>query len=196
MACHHCDLMQRVPPGPQGAVAVCRRCGCELVRYQSKDLQRPLALACAGAVLFALFNAFPFLALKKAGLVHQTHLITGIYFLSQQGAHSLAALVALTVLLVPAAHLFALLYVLIPATFNRTLPGMFRVFRWVRTLQPWHMLEIFMLAVLVSLVKLAKLAEIVPGPAVYCLAAFIVVTAAANAGLDPHAVWALWKDPR
>lgn len=51
----------------------------------------------------------PVLALKKAGLVHQTHLIAGICFLTQQGAHLLAALGALTGLSVPGAHLFALL---------------------------------------------------------------------------------------
>ena len=195
MACHHCDLVHEVPTGPPGAVAVCLRCGCELVRHKPKNFQRPLALLCTAALLFVMFNAFPFLTFKKGSLVHQTYIISGIYLLAKQGMPFLAALVALNLLVIPGLHLLGSLYVLVPVSLNRRVPGMFAVFRYVRLMQPWHMVEIFMLGVLVSLVKLAKMAQILPGTAVYSLTGFIFVMAAAGASMDPHEVWSRWKEP-
>ena len=196
MACHECDLLQKIPLVPEGSAAHCRRCGSTLVQNKPKSFQRPLALLFAGVILFVMFNAFPFLTFKKEGLEHQTHVVTGIRQLADQGMPALAALVAVNLLIVPGLHLLASLYVLVPVSLNRRAPGMFRVFRYLRLLQPWHMVEIFMLGVLVSLVKLAKMAQIVPGVAVYSLTAFIFVMAAASAAVDPHEVWERWEVPR
>jgi paraquat-inducible protein A len=196
MACHDCDLLQQIPPVPEGAAAICRRCGTLLIQNKPKSFQRPLALLFAGVILFVMFNAFPFLTFKKEGIEHQTHVVTGIRQLADQGMEALAALVAINLIIVPGLHLLASLYVLVPVSLNRRVPGMFRVFRYLQLLQPWHMVEIFMLGVLVSMVKLAKMAQIIPGVAVYSLTAFIFVMAAASAAIDPHEIWERWEDPR
>jgi len=196
MACHDCDLLQSIPAVPEGCAALCRRCGTVLIRNKPKSFQRPLALLLAGAILFVMFNAFPFLTFKKEGLEHQTHVVTGIRQLADQGMEALAALVAFNLIIIPGLHLLASLYVLVPVSLNRRAPGMFTIFRYIRILQPWHMVEIFMLGVLVSMVKLAKMAQIVPGVAVYSLTAFIFIMAAASAAVDPHEVWERWEVPR
>ncbi len=196
MACHECDFLQKIPQVPEGAAALCARCGTVLVRNKPKSFQRPLALLVAGAILFVMFNTFPFLTFKQGGLEHRTYVVSGIRDLADQGMPQLAALVAFNLLIAPGLHLLAFLYVLVPVSLNRRAPGMFRVFRYLRLLQPWHMVEIFMLGVLVSMVKLAKMAQIVPGVAVYSLTAFIFVMAAASAAVDPHEVWERWEDPR
>jgi paraquat-inducible protein A len=196
MACHDCDLLQSIPAVPEGCAALCRRCGTVLIRNKPKSFQRPLALLLAGAILFVMFNAFPFLTFKKEGLEHQTHVVTGIRQLADQGMEALAALVAFNLIIIPGLHLLASLYVLVPVSLNRRAPGMFIIFRYIRILQPWHMVEIFMLGVLVSMVKLAKMAQIVPGVAVYSLTAFIFIMAAASAAVDPHEVWERWEVPR
>jgi paraquat-inducible protein A len=196
MACHDCDLLQKIPFVPEGAAARCGRCGSVLLHNKPKSFQRPLALLFSGVILFVMFNAFPFLTFKKEGLVHQTHVVTGIVQLADQGMEALAALVAINLIIVPGLHLLASLYVLLPVSLNRRVPGMFHVFRYLRLLQPWHMVEIFMLGVLVSMVKLAKMAQIIPGVAVYSLTAFIFVMAAASAAIDPHEVWERWEAPR
>jgi len=196
MACHDCDLLQKIPVVPEGSAANCRRCGALLVRNKPKSFQRPLALLLAGAILFVMFNAFPFLTFKKEGLEHRTHVATGIRELYEQGMWGLAVLVAVNLIIVPAMHLLAYLYVLVPVSLNRRAPGMFRVFRYLRLMQPWHMVEIFMLGVLVSMIKLAKMAQIIPGVAVFALTAFIFVMAAASAAVDPHEVWERWEGPR
>jgi paraquat-inducible protein A len=63
------------------------------------------------------------------------------------------------------------------------------VFRFVRSIEPWGMMEVFMLGILASVVKLAQMASIIPGISMYAFAALIVVIAAAAASLDPRIVW-------
>ena len=62
------------------------------------------------------------------------------------------------------------------------------MFRWIETLHPWAMTEVYLLGVLVAFVKLSDIATIVPGWRCI-LAALIVVMAATDAALEPEAIW-------
>jgi paraquat-inducible protein A len=128
--------------------------------------------------------------------LHQTNLITGIKVLYTQGMPELAVVVLLTTILAPLAQLLGMLYLLLPLKHHRIPPQFAPVFRFVRGLQPWSMMEVFMLGILVSVVKLAKMAQIVPGVAIFSFFALILVLAAATVSLDPHEVWDRWEKLR
>jgi paraquat-inducible protein A len=188
-ACHECDLLYELSPLPEGSVAKCSRCGAVLQRHKRDSLDRTLAWAIAGLILFAVANTYPFLALKSEGLVHETTLITGVEQLYKQDMRSVAVLVFLTSILFPFLQLAGTLYVLLPLKFDRLPWKVAPVFRFIRSLQPWSMMEVFMIGILVSAVKLAKMASIIPGLALYSFALLIFVLAAVAASLDPHIVW-------
>jgi len=196
IACHECDLIHRVKPLPIKGVANCTRCGSVLYRHKPNSLERTLALSLAGLVLFVLANSFPFLALKMESQLHQTNLISGINALYTQGMQGLAAVVLLTTILAPLAQLLGMLYLLLPLRHDRVPPQFAPIFRLVRGLQPWSMMEVFMLGILVSAVKLAKMAQIVPGIAIYSFFGLIVVLTAATVSLDPHEIWQRWEKLR
>ena len=193
IACHECDLIHRIKPLPRKGVANCSRCGSVLYRHKPNSIERTLALSLAGLVLFVLANSFPFLALKTDTQLHQTNLITGIKVLYDQGMEPLSILVFLTTILAPAAQLLGMLYLLLPLRQRRVPPHFAPIFRFVRGLQPWSMMEVFMLGILVSIVKLAKMAAIVPGVAIFSFFGLIVVLAAATVSLDPHELWHRWE---
>ena len=115
---------------------------------------------------------------------------------SQPNVAVLVSAVLLTTIISPLVQLTGLFYVLLPLKLDRLPPAVWRVFRWVRKLQPWSMLEVFMLGILVALVKLAKMADIVPGISLFCFLGLIYVLAAISAALDPHSVWEKWWDRR
>jgi paraquat-inducible protein A len=190
IACHECDLLYELPPIPEGGVAKCSRCGAVLQRHKRNSLDRTLSWAIAGLILFAVANTYPFLALKSEGLVRETTLITGVEQLYKQDMRSVAVLVFLTSILFPFLQLAGTLYLLLPLKFKRLpwwKPAL--VFRFIRTIQPWSMMEVFMIGILVSAVKLAKMASIIPGLALYSFVILIFVLAAVAASLDPHLVW-------
>ena len=101
----------------------------------------------------------------------------------------LSLLVLLTTILVPLLQLLVLVYVLVPLYLNRTPWKLGSIFRLFHSLQPWGMMEVFMIGILVAVVKLVGMAQIVPGLALWSFAVLIIVLAAAAANLDPRLVW-------
>ena len=195
VACPDCDLLNRLA-GPATATLLCARCGAVLRRHRPDSIDRTLALVVAALLLFALANAFPFLAMQTGGLVQETTLLSGVHELWRQDLRLLAALVFCTCVLVPAAQLIGLGTILLPLRLGRRPPpGATRILRLVQAAAPWGMMEVFMLGILVALVKLGHMATIVPGVSVFSFAALIVVMAAAFSTLDPVLVWAR-LDPR
>ena len=190
-ACHECDLLNRLPALPPHGTACCARCQAPLLRHKPDSIERTLALTVAAAILFAVANTFPFLGLKSGWLVQQTTLATGVKLLYAQGMHGLATLVALTCLVIPALQLLLLLYLLVPLKLGRVAPHSAHLFRLLGHLQPWSMLEVFMLGILVTLVKLGHSVTLLPGVSIWAFAALIVVLAAQTLALDPHRVWEL-----
>jgi len=189
VACRDCDLLQRLSALPEGATALCRRCGGVLRRRRRNSIERTLALTLAASFLFVVANAFPFLAFDMRGQVTQTTLLSGVIDLHRQGVTAIAALVALTAVVAPLLQLSLLLYVLFPLQLGRIPWQMARAFRLLRHVQPWSMMEVFLVGILVAVTKLVDMATVVPGLALWAFAALIVVLAASMASLDEEAVW-------
>ena len=189
IACQECDLLHRARPVPEESAAICRRCGATLYRNKQNSLDRTLALAIASLILFIVCNTHPFLALKKEGLIQETTIITGVKELYNQGMVELSLLVLFTSILAPLIPLSVLIYVLLPLKLNR-LPWKAAIFfRCLQTIQPWSLLEVFMLGILVSVVKLSKTATVIFGLGLYSFLILIFVLAATIAVFDPQIFW-------
>lgn len=189
VACHDCDRLHVLGPLPDGATARCTRCGGVLRRQRTHGIERTLALAFAAAVLFAVANAFPFLSFEMKGQVTQTTLATGVKDLYEQGTWEIAALVGITSIVAPLFQITLLLYVLLPVHWGLRAWGMTDAFRLLRRVQPWSMMEVFLIGILVAVTKLRDMAEVVPGPSLFAFVALILVLAGAMSSLDPATVW-------
>jgi len=196
IACHECDVIHRIKPLPGKEVAHCIRCDAVLYKHKPNSLDRTLAFAMAGLILFILANSFPFLALRIGSQVRETTLITGIYELYVQGMQVIAILVLLTTVLVPFTQLMCLFYIILPLKFGRLPKGLPGVLRFLNSLQPWSMMEVFMVGILVSVVKLGKMGKIIPGISLYSFLALIFVLTAMTVSLDAHLIWQKWDKNR
>jgi paraquat-inducible protein A len=190
IACHECDLLQREIALPLGGSALCRRCGGVLYRSIPDGFDRTLAYMLAAAVLFVVANAFPIVALEAQGTRISTTLFGSVRTLHDQDMTSVAALVFVTTILMPALEIGAMLYMLLPLKLGRVPKELPVMFRLVQTVRPWGMVEVFMLGTLVSLAKLAHIAHVVPGVAIWSFAALMFLLAAAAASFDSHDLWA------
>ena len=196
ISCHECDVIHRIKALPGKGTAHCIRCGAVLYKHKPNSLDRTLAFAMAGLILFILANSFPFLGLKIGAQFRETNLITGIYELYVQGMQVIAILVLLTTVLVPFTQMMCLFYIILPLKFGRLpkrLPG---VLRFLHSLQPWSMMEVFMVGILVSVVKLGKMGKIIPGISLYSFLALIFVLTAMTVSLDAHLIWQKWGEQR
>ena len=194
IACHECDVIHRIKTLPAKGAAHCIRCGAVLYKHKPNSLERTLAFALAGLILFILANSFPFLGLKIGAQVRETTLITGIHELYVQGMQIIAVLVLITTILAPLIQMMCMFYVLLPMKFGRVPRMLPRVLRFLERVLPWSMMEVFMIGILVSVVKLAGMAKIIPGISLYSFLALIFVLAAMTVSVDSHLIWQKWEE--
>ena len=190
IACHECDLLCRDTPVAPGSKACCRRCGAVLYRRIPDSLDRTLACLLGAALLMIVANAFPIVGLEAQGNRTSTTLFGSVRTLYDDDMTSVAALVFVTTILMPALEVGAMLYMLLPLKLGWLPKGLPAMFRLVQTVRPWGMVEVFMLGTLVSLAKLGHLAHVVPGVALWSFGLLMVLVAAAAASFDPHDLWA------
>jgi len=189
IACHSCDFLHRIIPINNDAKACCARCGMVLYQQTNNSLNRALALNLTALMLFIIANTYPFLTLKLNGMVEENVLISGVISLYSMDMQGLAALVFATSIAFPLLLILAMLYLLLPLRWGRVPPWRGLVYRMVQMLQPWSMLGVFMLAVLLAMVKLMDMATIVPGVALFSFVGVVLCAAAARSHLDHRLIW-------
>jgi len=189
MACHECDLLHRIAPLAPGGKALCTRCSTPLYRNLPDSVDRASALYLAALMLWAMANAFPFVSLKLSGRIEENLMLSGPLALSRAGMPELGLLVFLTSILFPLLTIAGSLYVLLPLRFGWRVPGVTTAYRMVKLLNPWSLVGVFMLGLLVSIVKLLDLADVVPGAGLYAFVGLLIAYAAANANMDHGAIW-------
>jgi paraquat-inducible protein A len=93
----------------------------------------------------------------------------------------LAAMVGVFTLGAPVLLMGVLLYVLVPLLYERRWPWALPLCRAIHEARRWNMVEVFLLAVLVSLLKLGKLATLTLGTSFWAFVGVIVCLTAALA---------------
>jgi len=190
VACLECDLLHRKLRLQPGGEARCTRCGALLYQSTRPDAnERALALTLAASILFVLANVFPILALEVQGVRSSTTLLAAVQSLWDEQARAVAALVFTTTILVPAAELAGLIWVLVALRRGARAWGAVPMLHFIESVKPWGMVEVFVLGVLVSLVKLAHIATVEAGVALFSFGALMALVAAAAAAFDADAAW-------
>ncbi|MGO8920183.1 MAG: paraquat-inducible protein A [Stellaceae bacterium] len=186
--CPDCGLRLDVP-FLSPSLTRCQRCGATLLSVPANSLHRSLALVITGLVLVLVANTMPFMSLNIEGRFQQANLITGVGALLDQGLWELAAVVLFTTVVAPMLKLGALCYVLLGLRMRRPPRDLPRVFGWLEFLQPWSMIEVYLLGVFVAYVKLIAFATIEIGAACYALALLMLVMVGIDFVLSPELIW-------
>lgn len=188
IACHDCDLVQYEISLPAGESATCARCGEVLYRSSRFGKSHTLALCITAAILFIIANLYPIIGIESQGNRHHSTLFGAVQTLWQDDMELMAGLVFVTILLVPALELLLMLWLHLTKHLTSGLAPL--ALRLIVLMQPWRMVEVFMLGLLVSVVKLSHLAHIVPGVALWCFAALLPLFALLNSTFNPRELWA------
>jgi paraquat-inducible protein A len=189
VACVSCDLLVCVPELREHERADCPRCGQLLERSRPDSIRRTLALAVGALLLYVVAQSATFMSFELDGRVQDARILTGILALFADGKAPLASLILLTAVVAPLCWILSLLYVSIPLSLRRRPPGIVLALRFCRSAQDWSMLEVFLLAVIVTYVKMASLAHIGFGPGSWALIPLILVMTAAASSYDARVFW-------
>jgi paraquat-inducible protein A len=189
IACHECDALHQVRELKTGATARCSVCKAVLARNPKGGLDRSIALHFTALLLLLMSNTFPFLTLEIGGREEMTTIFGASKALYNAGMGELAVVVYLTSILAPALMIGSCLYVLLAVRLRLSLPAVRTLLSWTGQLEPWVMLDVFMLGVLVAFVKLGNMATMHTGISLYAFVGLIVALAAASSSFDAKFLW-------
>lgn len=187
--CHFCDTLHDALPLPEGTAARCCCCGALLYQNRPASLVRATAFSITGLILMILVHSFPFLTMDAGSIRTTLNLVSATKTLVDQGSPLLGIAVALFTIVAPFSLAAGLIYVCAPLLFGRVLPGAVLVAKWLNKAEPWNMIEVFLLGVLVSLLKLSKVADVHFGMGFWAFGALMICMAAAVAGIDRNELW-------
>lgn len=160
--CEHCDSVYRRAPLQRGQIARCAACGGELYRNRPVDFGAMLALAMAGLIVLLIANAYPLMRVELAGVSREATLWQIVLLTFDTRIGAIAVLSAVTIFFFPLLQILMYLYVLLPLQLGRVPPAFIGAMHALRQMQPWSMVEVFVLGALVSVVKLAGVATVTP----------------------------------
>lgn len=191
IACETCGLVQRVEGLRPETAAECCRCGSTITRRKVNSVGRTAAFSLAALVLYVPANLYPILRLENYGMYSENTVWDGCVKLFEQDQWPVAVIVFLASILIPLFKLLGLFFLVTTTGVNSPRRQVERtwVYRIVKVVGPWAMLDVFLLAILVALVKLDQIATVLPGPGLMAFAAVVVLTIFASASFDPKLIW-------
>ncbi|OAN11078.1 paraquat-inducible protein A [Photobacterium jeanii] len=184
IACEECGLVMAVPELVEGQKATCPRCHHGVVKHIDHPFQKPLAYGSATLVMLMLSLSFPFMSFSVQGLSQNITLLHAAEMLQHFENSLLAMLLLLTVVALPGGYIAIVMYLYRQAQQIQqqrlafeSKPMLKRLARTVFRVEPWLMVDVFLIGVLVSLIKIASLADIGLGMSfwAFCIYTMLVV---------------------
>ena len=171
--CPDCDLAVEVEELHEGEQAKCPRCGAVLMKIVRHPYLVPAMNAAAALVLMIAAELLPFMTVSAAGsnITMQLHEVATALFTSDA---------------------FMLLFtIIIFAQIRLGITGVrtYVILRAFSTLKEWSMVEVFLVAVLVSLVKVLSLAEVKLGLGFFAFILYVIFYIRTVSSVDERWIW-------
>ena len=189
VACETCGLVQAVDPMPKDAVALCARCHFRLVHRKKNSRMRTFVFSLAALILYFPSNFYPLVTGEYHGLHYETTIFKGIHSLFNDHQYFIAGLVFCTSILSPALKIIGLLFISITLNWKGWERARTWAYKVIRVIDPWNMLEVFLLAISISLIEMGRVATVHPGPGVFSFTAVVALTLLATLSFDPRLIW-------
>lgn len=187
--CDSCGLLSR--PAPQPRVSLCPRCGAHVAVRKPASLLRCGAFLVGAYALYVPANVLPVMYSEQFFRYQADTILSGVALLSATGAWPLACIVFVASIVVPMAKMLVLTHLLLSVPLGNPVTRMrrARLYRLVRTIGRWSMLDIFVAAVLTAAVQIKSIAAVRPGPGALAFAGVVILTMFAAQSFDPRLMW-------
>ncbi len=182
-------MVQQADEVPPGLAAHCARCGFRLRHRRADSRLRTLTLSLAALILYFPSNLYPIITAEYHGIHSETTILQGIRSLFEDGQYFISGLVFCTSILSPALKIAGLLFLSLTLDWGRWKKARTWVYQVIRIIDPWNMLEVFLLAISVSMIEMGRVATVHPGRGVFSFTAVVALTLLATLSFDPRLLW-------
>lgn len=191
IVCTSCRLVSRPPSTGSRAQWACPRCGASLRPRIPDSLSRTWSLIVAAAIFYIPANVLTITVSAKLGKVQSDTILSGVIYFFKTGSWHIALIIFFASIIVPLLKLVVLSFLMISIQRHSSWrPGKrTRIFRVVKLIGRWSMVDIFVVTIAVSLVRLGFLASIQAGPGAVFFGAVVVLTILAADSFDSRLIW-------
>lgn len=183
--CLHCHSTSE--PDPRGR---CPRCHSPLHHRQPNSLQKTWAALIASFIFLLPANLLPISILYVNGTRQEDTIMSGIVSLANSNI-AIAAVVFIASILVPFTKLIVLFALLLTIHFKceSGLKVRMKLLRFVTWIGRWSMLDLFVIALMMSLINRDQLLAFTMGPAALFFGLAVILTLLAVEWLDSRLLW-------
>lgn len=190
-ACPQCDLLLQLGQTPDRHTCVCPRCGYVLRTSRPGTVDKVLALSITGLLFFLPAMLLPLLTLEKLGMSDRANVVDTVVQFFRNEYYFVSFMTLVSTIVFPLALLALTLVISFQLKRGRPSKRLARLFRVYCHLEEWAMIEVFLLAILVSIVKMIHTADIVFNAGFFSFIALVFVTFGICVVLDKAQYWEL-----
>jgi len=157
----------------------------------SKSIQTTWALLFTSVLLYIPANILPIMVTNTFGDENASTIVGGVILLWQSGSYPIALIIFVASVLVPIAKIVILCWLNYSVQQGHQQRNQERT-RWYRLTEfvgRWSMIDVFVVAVLVSLIQLGNVMSIHPGYAAIAFCAVVITTMLAAMSFDTRLIW-------
>ncbi|MGL5990285.1 MAG: membrane integrity lipid transport subunit YebS [Plesiomonas sp.] len=177
--------------GEPNSAGRCPRCLMKMRYRYKQSLQKAWAAVLAAIIMLLPANFLPISVLYVRGTRVEDTIMSGIITLVQSDNIPIATIVFVASILVPLTKVVVMLALLVSVQFN--LRGYKRqrlaLFKFVAVIGRWSMLDLFVLALMMSLVDRDQILSFTLGPAAFFFGAAVYLTMIAAEWFDTRLIW-------
>ncbi|MDD1791666.1 paraquat-inducible protein A [Enterovibrio sp. ZSDZ42] len=183
--CQHCGLTQ------QSDHTHCKRCTAKLEKRTFQSLQKTWASLLAAIVFIFPANFYPISVLLSNGKRFEDTIFSGVAGLIKQGMYGIAIIIFTASIIVPVAKIIGLLYILIciHLKVDSGRGQRMKMYRFVKWIGKWSMMDLCVIAIMVSLIDRGNLLDFTPGPGAIAFGLVVVLTMISAGSLDSRLIW-------
>ena len=186
--CHTCGQVMKMPDHGD---ATCPRCGSTVHIRKHDSITRAWALLISAFIMYIPANTEPIMRTTSLGSESADTIISGVIYFLTHGDWPIALVIFSASILLPLLKMIAIAYILITVQ-RGNVSGRkekTQLYMLAEVLGRWSMVDIFVVALMVTLVQLGQLTTIAPGVAAIAFALVVLLTMFAEMALDPKLIW-------
>ena len=174
--------------------AICPRCASLIEIPESVKLQRVWATLVAGIIMLFPANLLPISGVYLTGNLSQDTLMSGVMSFISMGSYFVAFVVFFASIFVPVSKILIMLYLLASVHFKwrHSIKWQMRLLHIVHFVGRWSMLDLFVLALMMSLVTRGQIINFTVGPAAFYFGAAVFLTMISTSQFDSRLIWKIY----
>ncbi len=184
--CHACHYHFKKPPSSH-----CPRCKSCYSARQPMSLQKTWAALITAMILLLPANLLPISIFYLNGQRNEDTIFSGVLSLINSGNTPIAIIVFIASIFVPFFKVIIMLGLLLSIHFNSRIHPLLRMklYRFVSWIGRWSMLDLFVIALMMSLINRDQLMTFTMGPAAFYFGTAVILTILAVEWFDSRLLW-------